>query len=156
MAAIERAYGLRLDDMRFGLLGSWLLVFALVAASLAAGYFPFRHPEWGAPTRWLLGAVTSLAFFASVLVPLENWMYSDTLAGPCQATGEQLAERLLRLLRVRLRALGAFAVVFSPPRPSSALSAPSAVLPQRRPNTSHSTRSVSPPRTTNIRAATHH
>jgi Zn-dependent protease/CBS domain-containing protein len=47
---------------------SWLLVFALVAASLAAGYFPFHHPEWGAPTRWLLGAVTSLAFFASVLV----------------------------------------------------------------------------------------
>jgi Zn-dependent protease/predicted transcriptional regulator len=47
---------------------SWLLVFGLVAVSLAAGYFPARHPEWGAPTRWVLGAVTSLAFFASVLV----------------------------------------------------------------------------------------
>jgi Zn-dependent protease len=47
---------------------SWLLVFALVAASLATGHFPFHHPEWGVPTRWLLGAVTSLAFFASVLV----------------------------------------------------------------------------------------
>jgi len=47
---------------------SWLLVFALVAASLAAGYFPAHHPEWGAPTRWVLGAVTSIAFFASVLV----------------------------------------------------------------------------------------
>ncbi len=47
---------------------SWLLVFALVAASLAAGYFPARHPEWAAPTRWVLGVFTSLAFFASVLV----------------------------------------------------------------------------------------
>jgi Zn-dependent protease len=47
---------------------SWLLVFALVVASLAAGYFPAQHPEWGAPTRWVLGALTSLLFFASVLV----------------------------------------------------------------------------------------
>jgi Zn-dependent protease len=47
---------------------SWLLVFALVAGSLAAGYFPERHAGWGAATRWTLGALTSLAFFASVLV----------------------------------------------------------------------------------------
>lgn len=47
---------------------SWLLVFALVASSLAAGYFPERQPGWGAATRWALGALTSLAFFASVLV----------------------------------------------------------------------------------------
>ena len=47
---------------------SWLLVFALVASSLAAGYFPERQPGWGAATRWVLGALTSLAFFASVLV----------------------------------------------------------------------------------------
>ncbi|MDO8474937.1 MAG: site-2 protease family protein [Candidatus Rokubacteria bacterium] len=47
---------------------SWLLVFALVASSLAAGYFPERQPGWGALTRWVLGALTSLAFFASVLV----------------------------------------------------------------------------------------
>ena len=47
---------------------SWLLVFALVASSLAAGYFPERQPGWGAATRWVLGVLTSLAFFASVLV----------------------------------------------------------------------------------------
>ena len=47
---------------------SWLLVFALVATSLAAGYFPERHPGWAPATRWVLGALTSLAFFASVLV----------------------------------------------------------------------------------------
>lgn len=47
---------------------SWLLVFALVTSSLAAGYFPGRQPGWGAATRWVLGALTSLAFFTSVLV----------------------------------------------------------------------------------------
>jgi Zn-dependent protease/CBS domain-containing protein len=47
---------------------SWLLVFALVTYSLAVGYFPERHPEWGAATRWALGALTSLAFFACILV----------------------------------------------------------------------------------------
>jgi Zn-dependent protease len=46
---------------------SWLLVFALVAGSLAGGYFPELRPEWGAATRWALGALTSLAFFACVL-----------------------------------------------------------------------------------------
>ena len=47
---------------------SWLLVFALVAGSLAGGYFPSLHPEWGTTTRWVLGALTSLAFFACILV----------------------------------------------------------------------------------------
>jgi Zn-dependent protease len=47
---------------------SWLLVFALVTTSLAAGYFPERQPEWGLAIRWVLGVLTSLAFFASVLV----------------------------------------------------------------------------------------
>jgi Zn-dependent protease len=47
---------------------SWLLVFALIGGSLAVGYFPAHRPEWGAPIRWVLGALTSLAFFASVLV----------------------------------------------------------------------------------------
>ncbi|MBL0174461.1 MAG: CapA family protein [Ignavibacteria bacterium] len=35
-----------------------------------------------------------LAVFASVPLPLENWMYADTLPGPCQATAEQLAARI--------------------------------------------------------------
>ena len=47
---------------------SWLLVFALVTSVLATGYFPERQPGWGVATYWLLGALTSLAFFASVLV----------------------------------------------------------------------------------------
>jgi len=47
---------------------SWLLVFALVAGSLAGGDFREQHPEWGLVTRWALGALTSLIFFACVLV----------------------------------------------------------------------------------------
>jgi poly-gamma-glutamate synthesis protein (capsule biosynthesis protein) len=35
-----------------------------------------------------------LAVFASVPLPLENWMFGDTLAGPCQDTPSQSAERV--------------------------------------------------------------
>lgn len=47
---------------------SWLLIFGLLSASLAAGYFPAHQPMWGAATRWVLGTLTALAFFASVLL----------------------------------------------------------------------------------------
>jgi Zn-dependent protease len=47
---------------------SWLVIFALVSWSLAAGYFPATHPGWSAPTYWLAGTITSLLLFASVVV----------------------------------------------------------------------------------------
>jgi Zn-dependent protease/CBS domain-containing protein len=47
---------------------SWLLVFGLVTWSLAAGYFPTEYPGWTGPTYWVIGAVTAIAFFASILV----------------------------------------------------------------------------------------
>jgi Zn-dependent protease/CBS domain-containing protein len=47
---------------------SWLLIFGLVAWSLAGGYFPQAHPDWTPAISWLLGVVTSLLFFASILV----------------------------------------------------------------------------------------
>ena len=47
---------------------SWLLVFGLVAWSLAAGYFPAEYPGWAAGTYWAVGAITALIFFASILV----------------------------------------------------------------------------------------
>lgn len=49
---------------------SWLVIFVLVAFSLATSYFPSLPAASGAP-GWLfavLGAVTALVFFASVLV----------------------------------------------------------------------------------------
>jgi len=47
---------------------SWLLVFGLVAWSLAAGYFPHEYPGWTVGTYWVVGAITALIFFASILV----------------------------------------------------------------------------------------
>ncbi len=47
---------------------SWLLVFGLVTWSLAAGYFPREYPGWAARTYWVVGAITALVFFASILI----------------------------------------------------------------------------------------
>jgi Zn-dependent protease/CBS domain-containing protein len=47
---------------------SWLLVFGLVTWSLSAGYFPGEYPGWTVRAYWTVGAVTSLVFFASILI----------------------------------------------------------------------------------------
>jgi Zn-dependent protease len=47
---------------------SWLLVFGLVTWSLAAAYFPIEYPGWTRAAYWLAAALTSIAFFASILV----------------------------------------------------------------------------------------
>jgi Zn-dependent protease len=44
------------------------LIFGLVSWSLAVGYFPEEYPGLATPVYWVLGAVTSILFFASVLV----------------------------------------------------------------------------------------
>ncbi len=47
---------------------SWLFLFALVLWSLAAGYFPVRHPGYGWGTYLAVGLLACLFFFASVLI----------------------------------------------------------------------------------------
>lgn len=47
---------------------SLLVVFALVASSLATDYFPRQYPDLPDTTRWVLGAVTAVLFLASVLL----------------------------------------------------------------------------------------
>lgn len=47
---------------------SWLVIFALVAWTLATGYFPERHPNLSPGAYWMRGLVTSLLFFASILL----------------------------------------------------------------------------------------
>jgi Zn-dependent protease/CBS domain-containing protein len=54
--------------IRIAVHASWLVVFALVTWSLAAGYFPQEFPGWTRATYWLVGALTALVFFLSVLV----------------------------------------------------------------------------------------
>lgn len=46
---------------------SWLFIFALSTWSLATGYLPDVYPEWDAGRRWIVGGITSVLFFASVL-----------------------------------------------------------------------------------------
>jgi Zn-dependent protease len=58
----------RVWGIPIGLHISWFLVFGLVTWSLASGYFPQEYsglPVWA---YWLLGALTSILFFGSVLV----------------------------------------------------------------------------------------
>jgi Zn-dependent protease len=47
---------------------SWVLIAVLITWTLAAGYFPQEYPGWNAGTYWLVGAITSIFFFASVLI----------------------------------------------------------------------------------------
>lgn len=58
----------RIWGIPIGLHWSWFLVFALVTWSLAAGYFPEEYPSLSKPDHWLLGALTSVLFFTSVLI----------------------------------------------------------------------------------------
>jgi Zn-dependent protease/CBS domain-containing protein len=58
----------RIWGIPIGLHISWFLIFGLVTWSLAAGYFPSSYPGLSTGAYWLLGALTSLLFFGSVLM----------------------------------------------------------------------------------------
>ncbi|HZU86420.1 MAG TPA: site-2 protease family protein, partial [Anaerolineaceae bacterium] len=47
---------------------SWFMIFFLITWTLATGYFPVEYPALGGAVYWILGAVTSLLFAASVLL----------------------------------------------------------------------------------------
>jgi Zn-dependent protease/CBS domain-containing protein len=47
---------------------SWFFIFALVTWALAAAYFPTVYPTWSLSARIAAGLITSVLFFASVLV----------------------------------------------------------------------------------------
>ncbi|MBI2864509.1 MAG: site-2 protease family protein [Chloroflexi bacterium] len=54
--------------VEIGIHYSWLIVFALVTATLALGYFRQEFPGWSSQDRWVVAAAASLLLFASVLV----------------------------------------------------------------------------------------
>lgn len=58
----------RVRGVDVGIDYSWLIIFALVLWSLAAGYFPGEYPGYGKVAYALAGLAASLLFFASVLV----------------------------------------------------------------------------------------
>ncbi|MFW6129079.1 MAG: site-2 protease family protein [Candidatus Aminicenantaceae bacterium] len=47
---------------------SWFLIFVLFTWMLAVNYFPPQHPDWPKILYWVIGIVTSLCVFVSVLV----------------------------------------------------------------------------------------
>jgi len=47
---------------------SWFLIFALVTWTLATGYFPAEFKDWPAAEYWVVGVITAVVFFASVLL----------------------------------------------------------------------------------------
>jgi Zn-dependent protease len=47
---------------------SWFLIFALLTWTLAASYYPAEFPNWPVAQYWLLGAVTAILLFASVVL----------------------------------------------------------------------------------------
>lgn len=50
-----------------GLHISWFLIFGLLTWSLAMGFFPQAYPQISTTAHWILGLITSLLFFGSVL-----------------------------------------------------------------------------------------
>lgn len=46
---------------------SWAIIFLLVLATLSISYFPEAYPGWAIPVYWLLGIISTLLFFSSVL-----------------------------------------------------------------------------------------
>jgi Zn-dependent protease/CBS domain-containing protein len=58
----------RILGVPIGINYTWFIVFALVTLSLATAYFPSRYADWGVVGYWGIGLLTSLLFFASVLV----------------------------------------------------------------------------------------
>ena len=51
-----------------GLHWSLLIVFALLASSLAVGYLPDQYPELSSGATWVVAIVTTVLFFASILL----------------------------------------------------------------------------------------
>jgi Zn-dependent protease len=58
----------RIWNVPIGFHWSWILIFGLVTWTLASGYLPNRYTNQSTNLYWTIGTVTSLLFFASVLI----------------------------------------------------------------------------------------
>jgi Zn-dependent protease len=58
----------RILRIPLGLDYSWFLMFVLLTWMLAASYYPAEFPNWPAAQYWLLGAVTAILLFGSVVL----------------------------------------------------------------------------------------
>jgi Zn-dependent protease/CBS domain-containing protein len=58
----------RIMGIPIGLDFSWFLIFALLTWMLASSYYPAEFNDWPPPLYWLMGAVTAVMLFVSVLL----------------------------------------------------------------------------------------
>src|SRR6266567_6623277 len=58
----------RLAGIEVGIHYTWLFALVLITWSLAEGYFPAVFPGFDPITNWVLGLVSALLLFASVLI----------------------------------------------------------------------------------------
>src|SRR5712691_6066709 len=47
---------------------SWIIILVLLTVSLATGWFPQLYPGWSTATYWVVGLISSLLLFVSVLL----------------------------------------------------------------------------------------
>jgi Zn-dependent protease/CBS domain-containing protein len=58
----------RLSGISIDLDYSWFLIVALLAWTLAVSYFPAEYPGWAGAEYWLIGIVSAVMLFVSVLI----------------------------------------------------------------------------------------
>ncbi|MDO8750071.1 MAG: site-2 protease family protein, partial [Dehalococcoidia bacterium] len=58
----------RIAGVEIGVHYTWLFAFALIAWSLAAGFFPISFPGWSPVAYWATGVAAALLLFVSVLL----------------------------------------------------------------------------------------
>ena len=58
----------RIAGISVGINWSWLIVFALIAWTLAVRFFPLTYPGLGSRAYWVMGAVAAIVFFGSILL----------------------------------------------------------------------------------------
>jgi Zn-dependent protease len=47
---------------------SWFIIFFLVVYTMAESYFPQAHPHYSVPQYWIMGSITAVIFFISILI----------------------------------------------------------------------------------------
>ncbi|MEK7353140.1 MAG: site-2 protease family protein [Chloroflexota bacterium] len=58
----------RIAGIDIGIHYTWFFIFLLVTWSLAQGYFPELYPKWETLAYWIMGALTAIMLFVSVLI----------------------------------------------------------------------------------------
>jgi Zn-dependent protease len=58
----------RIAGIDIGIHFSWIFIFLLISWSLAQGFFPSYAPGWSTALYWIIGVVSALLLFVSVLI----------------------------------------------------------------------------------------